>query len=192
MQYPQYAKGFRFYIQQQTGHHEHRYHVFVCSPDNVDNVEGWASIDLDDAIPMLKRATNSSPLFDFVDTLHMVSRISKHYRGNVIMVVASKTLARITMDHAITTNGYSEYIEQARQDLIAKGRDENMVKDLTNLDVLTEIYKEAGVADAYIPKILSDRAKWLSYGDFERLVLAEQKRVTRREKAKSSLVHARG
>lgn len=192
MQYPQHAKGFRFYIQQQTGHHEHRYHVFVCSLDNVDKVDAWASIDLDDAVPVLKQATKSAPLFDFVDTLGVVSKMAERYPGNAIMVVASKTLARIVMDQAITTNEYSEYIEQARQDLIAKGRDENMVKDLTNLGVLTEIYKEAGVADAYIPKILSDRAKWLPYGDFERLVLAEQKRVARRKKAKPSLMYARG
>ncbi len=191
MKYPQHTKGFRFYIQQQTGHHEPRYHVFVCAPDNADNVDAWASIDLDDAIPTLKRASNSAPLFDFADTLDMVSSIAKCYPGNMIMVVASKTLARIVMDQAIVSNKHSEYIEQARLDLIAKGRDENTIKDLTNLGVLTEIYKEAGVADGYIPKILAARAKWLPYGDFERLVRAEKKRIARRQKAKPSLKYKR-
>lgn len=191
MQYPKYAKGFRFYIQQQTGHHEHRYHVFVCSLDNVDNVDAWASIDLDDAIPTLKQATKSALLFDFADTIGVVSKMAERYPGNAIMVVASKTLARIVMDQAIVSNKHSEYIEQARLDLVAKGRDENVIKGLTNLGVLIEIYKEAGVADGYISKILADRAKWLPYGDFERLVRAEQKRNARRQKAKPSLKYKR-
>lgn len=167
-----FIRNFRFYNVDAEVNDVELFHVFVCLEEYIEDYRNWGWLDDSAGFPQLKEACQSAKLHDIEGTYSQVQTLEERYRhcDAHVFVVAQRTFSRIMIDQAIVSNETNAQIENMRKHLVQKEvMTQEQANALTNVEILRNVYKSLGYVDGIVNTLLTQRATWKGWYEFDRI-----------------------